>query len=70
MKPKYIDDFFPLVEIETKALERYKRRIINEGNTGENNHIYYFSEKLNVNLFKKCCVQSETYIFSVLDATK
>lgn len=49
MQPKQLDDLFPFIEIETEKLERYKKRSTREGNIGENNHIYYFSEKLNVN---------------------
>lgn len=54
MQPKHIDDVFPYIEIDTKKLERYVKRLEKEGNTGENNHIYDFSEKLNV-IVKQYC---------------
>lgn len=50
MMPKQIDDFIPLISVETSILEAYKC-ILNNGKVnsiGSDHPIYYFSERLNV----------------------
>lgn len=50
MMPKQIDDFIPLIGVETSVLEAYKYTLktANVNSIGSNHPIYYFSERLNV----------------------
>lgn len=50
MMPKQIDDFIPLLSVETSTLEAYKCSLekCKEKAIGRDHPIYYFSEKLNV----------------------
>lgn len=50
MKPKHIDDFIPLISVETSVLETYKcsLKTANIDTNSSNHPIYYFSERLNV----------------------
>lgn len=53
MKPKNIEDFIPLMIVDTAELDEYKCDLVDELAIGNNHPIYYFSEKLEVSLTLK-----------------
>lgn len=61
MQPKRIDDFIPLMKVETSELEDYKMGLESYNSIGSNHPIYYFSEKLKVNFFLLIAANSLTF---------
>lgn len=51
MQPISIEDFFPLVEVSLKKLQRFEHLCIAENSIEFDHIIYYFSKKLNVSVF-------------------
>lgn len=48
MQPKKIDDFIPLMRVDTSELKDYKTDLKSYNSIGLNHPIYYFSEQLKV----------------------
>ena len=53
MDPKNIEDFIPLMIVDTAVLDEYKCSLVDKFAIGSNHPIYYFSEKLEVSLALK-----------------
>lgn len=69
MQPKHIEDFVPLMSVDTDELREYKTNLEKDKSIGADHPIYYFSNSLNVNsilqtLFNhfNCLFQSNVFL--------